>query len=90
MSTVRQFSGKDFLRLIENGPKMTIFGEMGLNIIFITRKSLSLHGVILGNMSTGSVQVHVFLANLQELLKGDELGYRRRAFQKSSTTISLI
>ena len=43
------------------------------------------------NMLTAALQVHTFLTNLQELLKGaDELGYRRRVFQKSSTTISLI
>jgi len=43
------------------------------------------------NTSSVVLQVHLFFNNLQELLKGaDEIGYRRRALQKSSVTISLI
>jgi len=43
------------------------------------------------NTSFIILQVHAFLINLHELLKrADEMGYKRRALQKSSATISLI
>jgi len=37
------------------------------------------------------LQIHQFLSNFQELLKGvEELGYRRRTIHKTSTITSLI
>lgn len=57
-----------------------------------TKKSMRpVHGKKISDPIQQLDKVYLFLINLQELLKGaEEMGYRRRAVQKSSVTISLI